>query len=111
MPQKVSFGGTSGFKIKKLEDVPCPCCGQIMLTPESTEKHVNRLKMAKGNKLADRLINEELPVLRSNERAAAKMIADAVKNTDLNIAAGAKKVNQNLPERFNGYCKDVLMNA
>lgn len=109
--QKVSFGGTSGFKIKKLEDVPCPCCGQIMLTPKSTEKHVNRLKMAKGNKLADRLINEELPVLRSNERAAAKMIADAVKNTDLNIAAGAKKVNQNLPERFNGYCQDVLMNA
>ena len=109
--QKVSFGGTSGFKIKKLEDVPCPCCGQIMLTPESTEKHVNRLKMAKGNKLADRLINEELPVLRSNERAAAKMIADAVKNTELNIAAGAKKVNQNLPERFNGYCQDVLMNA
>lgn len=109
--QKISFGGTSGFKIKKLEDVPCPCCGQIMLTPESTEKHVNRLKMAKGNKLADRLINEELPILRSNERTAAKMIAEAVKNTDLNIAAGAKKVSQNLPERFNGYCQDVLMNA
>ena len=109
--QKVSFGGTSGFKIKKLEDVPCPCCGQVMLTPESTEKHVNRLKMAKGNKLADRLINEELPVLRSNEKTAAKMIADAVKNTELNIAAGAKKVKENLPERFNGYCQDVLMNA
>ena len=109
--QKVSFGGTSGFKIKKLEDVPCPCCGQVMLTPEATEKHVNRLKMAKGNKLADRLINEELPVLRSNEKTAAKMIADAVKNTELNIAAGAKKVKENLPERFNGYCQDVLMNA
>lgn len=109
--QKVSFGGTSGFKIKKLEDVPCPCCGQIMLTPESTEKHVNRLKLAKGNKLADRLMNEEMPVLRSNEKAAAWIIANTVKNTELNIAAGAKKANENLPKGFNAYCQDVLMNA
>lgn len=109
--QKVSFGGTSGFKIKKLEDVPCPCCGQIMLTPESTEKHVNRLKLAKGNKLADRLMNEEMPVLRSNEKAAAWIIANTVKNTEMNIAAGAKKANENLPKGFNAYCQDVLMNA
>lgn len=109
--QKVSFGGTSGFKIKKLEEVPCPCCGQIMLTPQSTEKHVNRLKLAKGNKLAARLINEEMPVLRSNEKAVAWMIANTVKNTEMNISAGAKKANEKLPENFNAYCQDVLMNA
>ncbi len=109
--QNVTFGGTSGFKIKKLEDVPCPCCGQIMLTPQSTEKHVNRLKLAKGNKLADRLINEEMPILRSNEKAVAWIIANTVKNTEMNISLGAKKANENMPARFNEYCQDVLMNA
>lgn len=109
--QKVSFGGTSGFKIKKLEGVPCPCCGQIMLTPESTEKHVNRLKLAKGDKLADRLINEEMPILRSNEKTVAWMVANTVKGTEMNISSGVKKANENLPANFNAYCQDVLMNA
>jgi len=109
--QSVTFGGTSGFKIKKLEDVPCPCCGQIMLTPSSTEKHVNRLKMAKGNKLADRIKNEEAKFLRSNERCAAFIIADAAKNTELNLSGAVTKANKNLPERFNTYCQDVLLHT
>lgn len=109
--QNVTFGGTSGFKIKKLEDVPCPCCGQIMLTPESTEKHVKRLNMAKGNKLADRIVNEEAKFLRSNERAVAFMAANAAKGTELNLAGAINKVSKNLPQNFNAYCQDVLMNA
>ena len=91
--QNVTFGGTSGFKIKKLEDVPCPCCGQIMLTPESTEKHVKILNMAKGNKLADRIVNEEAKFLRSNERAVAFMAANAAKGTELNLAGAINKDN------------------
>lgn len=109
--QNVTFGGTSGFKIKKLEDVPCPCCGQIMLTPESTEKHVKRLNMAKGNKLADRIVNEEAKFLRSNERAVAFMVANAAKGTELNLSGAMNKVSKNLPQNFNAYCQDVLMNA
>ncbi len=109
--QNVSFAGTSGFKIKKLENVPCPCCGQIMLTPESTVKHVNRLNNAKGNKLADRIVNEEAPFLRSNERAVAMMAASAAKNTELTLSGSIKKVNENLPQRFISYCQDVLMNT
>lgn len=109
--QSVNFGGTSGFKIKKLEDVPCPCCGQIMLTPKSTERHVNRLNMAKGNKLAQRIKNEEAPFLRSNERTVAIMAANEAQGTDLNLSGAIKKTAQNLPQNFINYCQDVLMNA
>lgn len=109
--QSVNFGGTSNFKIKKLEDVPCPCCGQVMLTPESTERHINRLKLAKGDKLADRIINEEQSVLRSNERTAALIIADKAKGTSLNLSGATKKAQENLPENFNSYCQNVLMEA
>lgn len=109
--QGLSFCGTSGFKIKKLENVPCPCCGQVMLTPQSTERHVKRLNMAKGNKLADRIEKEEAPFLRSNERTVAFMAASAARGTELNLSGAIKKAAQNLPERFTSYCQDVLMNA
>ena len=108
----VNFGGaTTNFRIKKLEDVPCPCCGQIMLTENSIDKHVNRLNKAKGNKLADRIYNEEAKFLRSNQRAAAFIIADCAKGTELSITQAARKANENLPSKFISYCKDVLMNA
>ena len=110
--QNVSFnGGISSFRIKKLEDVPCPCCGQIMLTQNSIPKHVNRLNKAKGDKLADRIINEEQPYLRSNERACAMMVAKEVKGTDLNLSAGMKKVAENLPKNFISHCCDTIMDA
>ncbi|MCR5261059.1 MAG: HNH endonuclease [Candidatus Gastranaerophilales bacterium] len=109
--QSINFGGTSGFKIKKLEDVPCPCCGLIMLTPDSTKKHVNRLNMAKGNKLADRIEQEEEPVFRSNERACAMMAAKTARGTDMNLMQAINKANENLPANFNNICTDVLLNA
>ncbi len=109
--QGINFGGTSGFKIKKLEDVPCPCCGLIMLTPESTKRHVNRINLAKGTKLADRIEKEEEPVFRSNERTCAMMAAKAARGTDMTLAQAFGKVSQNLPDNFNSVCTDVLLNA
>lgn len=108
----VNFGGaTTNFRIKKLENVPCPCCGQVMLTENSIEKHINRLNKAKGDKLADRIYNEEAGILRSNQRAAAFIIADCAKGTEMSITQAARKANENLPNKFISYCKDVLMNA
>lgn len=108
----VSFGGgLSNFKIKKLEDVPCPCCGLVMLTPDSTKKHVNRINMAKGTKLADRIEKEEASVFRSNERTCAMMAAKQARGTELNLSEAIKKVSENLPKNFNEVCTDVLLNA
>lgn len=107
----ISFKGqncsTSNFAIKHIEDVPCCCCGDIMLRKQDIHKHESRLIGPKGNDLVQ-VINEEEKYLRTAERTACFMIADAVKNTDMDFAAGIRETNDNLPKYFDRYCKKVL---
>lgn len=107
----ISFGGqncsTSNFALKKIADVPCCCCGDIMLRKEDIHKHESRLIGPKGDDLV-KVVNEEEKYLRTAERTAAFMIADAVKGTDKNFAEGIAESNQSFDKYFNRYCKSVL---
>ncbi len=107
----ISFGGhncsTSNFALKKIADVPCCCCGDIMLRKQDIYKHEQRLIGPKGNDLVE-VIKEEEKYLRTAERTAAFMIAEAVKGTDKDFAAGIQETNKNLPKYFDKYCKSVL---
>ncbi len=106
----VSFGfncSTSNFALKKIADVPCCCCGDIMLRKQDIYKHEQNLIGPKGDDLV-KTINEEEKYLRSAERTACFMIADAVKGTDKDFAQGITETNKNLPKYFDKYCKSVL---
>ena len=107
----ISFKGhncsTSNFAFKKIADVPCCCCGDIMLIKQDIYKHEQRLIGPKGDDLV-KVINEEEKYLRTAERTACFMIADAVKGTDKDFAEGIKETEKNLPKYFDKYCKSVL---
>lgn len=107
----ISFKGqncsTSNFALKKIEDVPCCCCGDIMLRKQDIFKHEQRLLGPKGDDLV-KVINEEEKYLRTAERTACFMIADAVKGSDKDFAAGIQETKDNLPKYFDRYCKKVL---
>ena len=107
----ISFKGqncsTSNFALKKIADVPCCCCGDIMLRKEDIYKHEKRLIGPRGNDLVE-VIKEEEKYLRTAERTAAFMVADAVKDTDKSFADGVAETNQNLQKYFDKYCKSVL---
>ena len=107
----ISFKGqncsTSNFAIKKIEDVPCCCCGDLMLRKEDIYKHEQHLLAHKGDELA-KTIKEEEKYFRTAERTAAFMIADAVKGTDMTFADGITASQKDLPQRFDKYCRGVL---
>ena len=107
----ISFKGhncsTSNFAFKKIADVPCCCCGDIMLRKQDIYKHEQRLIGPKGDDLV-KVINEEEKYLRTAERTACFMFADAVKGTDKDFAEGIKETEKNLPKYFDKYCKSVL---
>ncbi len=107
----ISFGGqncsTSNFAVKKIADVPCCCCGDLMLRKEDIYKHEEKLLAHRGDELA-KTIKEEEKYYRTAERTVAFMIADAVRGTDKTFADGVAETQNNLPERFNKYCRGVL---
>ena len=107
----ISFKGqncsTSNFAIKKIEDVPCCCCGDLMLRKEDIYKHEQHLLAHKGDELA-KTIKEEEKYFRTAERTAAFMIADAVKGTDMTFADGITASQKDLPQRFDKYCNCYL---
>lgn len=107
----ISFGGhncsTSNFAIKRIEDVPCCCCGDLMLRKKDMYKHEQKLLANNGDELA-KTIKEEEKYYRTAERTAAFMIADAVKGTNKTFADGVAETQNNFPERFNKYCRGVL---
>lgn len=78
-----------------------------MLRKQDIFKHEQRLLGPKGDDLV-KVINEEEKYLRTAERTACFMIADAVKGSDKDFAAGIQETKDNLPKYFDRYCKKVL---
>ena len=84
--QAVAFKGfgcsTSDFAVKKLDDVPCCCCGDRMIRGEEIPNVVRSFTALKGEKLADKIV-----ITSDNPRSEDPQVII----TD--IIAGLKSVN------------------
>ena len=110
--QAVAFKGfgcsTSDFAIKKLDDVPCCCCGDRMIRGEEIPNVVRSFTALKGEKLADK-IDKDKDYFRASQRVVATLMADeARKNNSLGVSGAFAKAKQNLPEKVQNYCINVL---
>lgn len=113
--QAVSFKGkpcsTGDFEPKKLDDVPCCCCGDRMIRGVEMPNVVDSFAQLKGNALADK-IEKDKDYFRANQRVVASLIADEARKDDaLDVAGALEKVKSNLPEKVQNYCKNVLNNV
>lgn len=110
--QAVSFKGfpcsTGDFAIKKLDDVPCCCCGDRMIRGAEMGNVVQSFASLQGNKLADK-IDKDKDYFRANQRVVASLIADEARKDDsLDVSGALKKVKENLPQKIQNYCVNVL---
>lgn len=110
--QAVSFKGfpcsTGDFAIKQLDDVPCCCCGDRMIRGAEMANVVQSFSNLKGKDLAEK-IDKDKDYFRSNQRVVATLIADEARKDDsLDVSGALEKVKQNLPQKIQKYCVDVL---
>lgn len=76
---------TSEFKVKKLEEIPCACCGKPMLTTKSLGEFTEQATQVCGEQLAE-LLTENLQVFRPKEKAVVNYIikkANEDKDSDI----------------------------
>ncbi|MCR5261199.1 MAG: HNH endonuclease [Candidatus Gastranaerophilales bacterium] len=107
----VNFGGhhckTSNFEVKKLPDVPCCCCGKPMLRENDLQECKKAVAGAKGEHLAA-TIDEYSKYMRADEKCAATIIADKVKETGGDVGQGMRATSQNLRELTGQYANGIL---
>ncbi|MCR5261635.1 MAG: HNH endonuclease [Candidatus Gastranaerophilales bacterium] len=101
---------TGDFAIKKLDDVPCCCCGDRMIRGQEMPHVVHSFSELKGSALADK-IEKDKDYFRANQRAAAMIIADeARKDENLDVSEAFDKAKNNLQGKIKNYCTNVLTN-
>lgn len=110
--QAVSFRGvvctTGDFAVKKLDDVPCCCCGDRMIRGQEMPKVVHSFADLQGSELADK-IEQDKDYFRANQRVAATLIADEARQDEsLDVLGAFEKAKNNLPQKIISYCTGVL---
>lgn len=66
---------TGNFAVKRIEDVPCACCGKEMMNSKEQNSFVAKASQAKGQELAD-VLNAEMHKFRRNEKAIARHLSE-----------------------------------
>lgn len=109
--QALSFGfhcSTGGFVTKKIEDVPCCCCGGRMILQGSLPYVADSFAGLTGKNLANK-INKDKDYFRSNQSAVAGMIAaEAEKNPELDAAGAVRAIGKNFNAKLREYCAGIL---
>lgn len=107
----VSFGfncSTGSFVTKKIQDVPCCCCGGRMILQKDLNTVAKSFARNSGEKLADK-INEDKDYFRSNQGAIAGMIAiEAAKNPRLDAKGAVAQIGGDFNKKLQNYCTGVL---
>lgn len=107
----VSFGfncSTGSFVTKKMQDVPCCCCGGRMILQKDLNNVAKSFARNSGSKLADK-INQDKDYFRSNQGAIAGMIAaEAAKNPRLDARGAVAQIGGNFNNKLQNYCTGVL---
>ena len=109
--QAVSFGfncSTGSFVTKKIQDVPCCCCGGRMILQKDLRAVASSFAKNSGKKLADK-INQDKDYFRSNQGAIAGMIAtEAAKNPRLDAKGAVAAIGGDFNNKLQNYCQGVL---
>ena len=80
---QISFG--YAFELKKVKNLPCPCCGQIMLTVDESNEFAANITDATGDKLIKHLCKYKNRFLDKEKNVTTKIIIAAQKHPDLKI--------------------------
>ena len=113
--QAVSFKGhncsTSNFRVVKLNDVPCGCCGMPMLTYKQNQQLCLEATQKSGSDLAEFLQNNK-KYFRGNESAIANyIISEAQKDEMTDVSSIISHADVDTHEIFNNENKRVLNNV
>lgn len=106
----VSFGhpcSTSQFKVKKLKDVPCCCCGKPMLRVEDAKVCEKALATKAGGELAAN-IEEYGKYMRADEKALATIIAADAKKSGGDLSISMHHVGPKLKQLTGEYANGIL---
>lgn len=107
----VSFGGhhckTSDFAVKKLQDVPCCCCGKPMLRESDLQVCKKAVASTRGEELAE-TIDEYSKYMRADEKCVATIIAQQARETGCDVSQGMRATSGNLRELTGDYAKGIL---
>ena len=113
--KQVSFNGhpcsTGGFVTKRMDEVPCCCCGGKMITGQKMNEKANEFASLAGQDLADK-IREDISYFHSPARVMANMIADEAENKPHHsLSSAARAVCGDLGNRLTKYSTKILNNA
>lgn len=99
---------TGEFAVKKLDDVPCCCCGARMIRGPQMPAVIQSFTSKSGKELADK-IDKDKDYFRSNQKAVASIMADeARKDNSLDVVGAFEKAKNNYPAKVQNYCVNVL---
>ena len=109
--QALTFGfgcSTGKFVTKRIDDVPCCCCGGRMILGSSLNKVAKSFAVQKGEDLAEK-IEKDRDYFRSNQGTIAGMIAkEAAKNPRLDAQGAIREIGKDFNGKLKAYCTDVL---
>jgi len=113
--QAVSFKGhncsTSNFRVVRLNDVPCGCCGMPMLTYQKNQQLCLEATQKSGSDLAEFLQNNKR-YFRGNESAIVNyIISEAQKDEMTDVSSIISHADVDTHEIFNNENKRVLNNV
>lgn len=111
----VSFGGfpvsTGGFITKRMDDVPCSCCGGRMVRNSEMDKKAQEFHGIRGEKLADK-IEADKDFFRTPQRVVMMLAAEeARKNPHYDLASAKNSIGRGLKEKTQNYCISSLQQA
>ncbi len=109
--EAVNFGGhhckTGNFAVKKLQDVPCCCCGKPMLR----ESDMNICKKAVASTSGERLtktLQEYSKYMRADEKCIGTILAEEAKRTGCDVSQAMKHTSGNIRELTGQYANGIL---
>ena len=109
--QAISFGfhcSTGKFVTKRMDDVPCCCCGGRMILQRNLDEVAGSFASLAGTDLANKIAKDR-DYFRNNQGTIAGMIAnEAKKDPYMDAQDAVREISGNFGEKLKTYCTDVL---
>ena len=110
----VAFGGfgvsTGGFITKKMDDVPCCCCGGRMVRANQMENKAREFTGLRGAELADK-IEADKDFFRTPQRVVMMLAAEEARSHGGDLARAKGMAGKGLKEKTQNYCINSLKEA
>ncbi len=112
--QSVAFGGfpvsTGGFVTKKMDDVPCCCCGGRMVRANQMDAKAREFAGLTGERLANK-IEEDKDFFRTPQRVVMMLAAEEARAHGGDLSKAKGRVGKGLKEKTQNYCINSLKGA